>query len=117
MEFPSGAVAECETSYAKEMNLLRAEAKDGWFELQPAYGYEGIRSRASDGPFDLPQVREQTLQIDDFADCVTNNKKSKVSGEMGLRDMKILMAIYEAARTGKKIRLSEFAERRRNITH
>jgi len=117
MEFPSGAIAECETSYAKEMNLLRAEAEDGWFELQPAYGYEGIKSRASDGPFDLPQVREQTLQIDDFAECVSNNKISKVSGEMGLRDVKILMAIYEAARTGKKVKLSEFAEKRRNIMH
>ena len=119
MEFPSGAIAECETSYAKEMDLLRAEAEEGWFELEPAYAYDGIKSRASDGPFDFPQVREQALQMDDFVTCVNNNKKSKVSGEIGLRDMKILRAIYEAASTGKKIRLSEFTARwrRKNLMH
>ncbi|RAW01791.1 Gfo/Idh/MocA family protein [Pseudochryseolinea flava] len=107
MEFPSGLIAECETSYAQEMNLLRAEAEEGWFELDPAYEYDGKKGRASDGPFEFPQVREQALQMDDFANCIMNNKKSKVPGEMGLRDVKILTAIYEAARTGKKIRLSE----------
>jgi predicted dehydrogenase len=117
MEFPSGAIAECETSYATEMNLLRAEAEQGWFELEPAYAYDGLKSRASDGPFNFPQVREQAVQMDDFANCVHHTKKSKVSGEMGLRDLKILSAIYEAARTGKKIRLSEFTARRRNIMH
>jgi predicted dehydrogenase len=119
MEFPSGAIAECETSYAREMDLLRAEAEEGWFELEPAYAYDGIKSRASDGPFNFPQVREQALQMDDFVTCVNNTKKSKVSGEMGLRDMKILRAIYEAANTGKKIRLSEFTARwrRKNIMH
>jgi predicted dehydrogenase len=111
MEFPSGLIAECETSYAKEMNLLRAEAEEGWFELNPAYEYDGKKGRASDGPFEFPQVREQALQMDDFANCVMNNKKSKVSGEMGLRDMKILTAIYQSARTGKKVRLSEFSSR------
>lgn len=113
MEFPNGAVAECETSYAKKMDWLRAEAEEGWFELEPAFGYDGIRSRASDGPFDFPQVREQVLQMDDFALCINNNKKSKVSGEMGLRDLKVLSAIYESARTGKKVRLSEFTARAR----
>jgi predicted dehydrogenase len=117
MEFPSGLIAECETSYAKQMNLLRAEAEEGWFELNPAYEYDGKKGRASDGPFEFPQVREQALQIDDFANCVMNNRKSKVPGEMGLRDVKILTAIYESARTGKKVRLSEFSSHYKNQTH
>ena len=37
---------------------------------------------------------------------IIKNKKSKVPGEMGLRDVKILMAIYEAAVTGKKVKLN-----------
>jgi predicted dehydrogenase len=117
MEFPSGLIAECETSYAQEMNLLRAEAEEGWFELNPAYEYEGKKGRASDGPFEFPQVREQAFQIDDFANCVMNNKKSKVPGEMGLRDVKILTAIYDSARTGKKIRLSQFSNHQKNQMH
>jgi len=119
MEFPSGLVAECETSYAQEMNLLRAEAEEGWFQLNPAYEYSGIQGKAIDGPLEFPQVRQQVLQMDDFANCVMNNKKSKVPGEMGLRDVKILQAIYDAARTGQKIRLSEFSARhkKQNFLH
>jgi predicted dehydrogenase len=44
--------------------------------------------------------------MDDFATCVMNNKPTRVPGEMGLRDVKILMAIYEAARNGTKIPLN-----------
>lgn len=119
MEFPSGLIAECETSYAQEMNTLRAEAEEGWFQLEPAYEYSGIKGNASDGPLEFPQVRQQALQMDDFAHCVMTNKKSKVPGEMGLRDVKILNAIYEAARTGRKVRISEFSARRQkhNFLH
>jgi predicted dehydrogenase len=106
MEFPGGVVAECSTSYAEELNLLRAEAENGWFQLNPAYEYKGLKGKTSNGSFTFPKVNQQALQIDDFANCVLSNKKSKVPGEMGLRDVKILLAIYEAARSGKKVSLS-----------
>lgn len=105
MEFPGGVVAECRTSYAEDLNLLRAEAENGWFQLNPAYEYKGLEGETSSGKFSFPKVNQQALQMDDFARCVLENKKSKVPGEMGLRDVKILMAIYEAARTGKKVNL------------
>lgn len=105
MEFPSKAIAKCTTSYADRGNILRAEAETGWFELQPAYAYGGIRGETSEGPMNLPQVNQQALQMDDFAHCVINKQKSIVSGEMGLRDVKLLIATYEAAKTGEKIRL------------
>jgi predicted dehydrogenase len=41
--------------------------------------------------------------MDDFALCVRENRESRVPGEMGLRDMKVIEAIYEAARTGKRV--------------
>jgi len=106
LQFPSGATAECNTSYADKQNLLRAEAEKGWFELSPAYGYDGLKGRTSRGPMDIINVNQQAFQMDDFANCVIKNKKSKVPGEMGLRDVKILMAIYEAAVTGKKVKLN-----------
>lgn len=102
MEFPGGMIAQCETSYAEELNLLRAEAEKGWFELNPAYEYEGIKGSTSDGKMDLPQVNQQALQMDDFALCVQDNKQSKVPGEMGLRDVKILLSIYRAMESGKR---------------
>lgn len=106
MEFPDGVIAECTTSYAEELNLLRAEADNGWFQLNPAYEYKGLKGETSNGKFDFPKTNQQALQMDDFANCVLTNKKSKVPGEMGLRDVKILQAIYEAARSGKKVSLN-----------
>jgi predicted dehydrogenase len=105
MEFPGGTVANCRTSYSEKYNLLKAEAENGWMQLKPAYEYSGIKGTTSEGKMDLPDVKEQALQMDDFALCVRNNQKSKVSGVMGLRDVKILMAIYEAMETGQRIEI------------
>ena len=109
LQFPSGAQSECNTSYADQQNLLRAEAEKGWFELQPAFGYDGLKGKTSHGSLDIINVNQQAFQMDDFAHCVMNKQKSKVPGEMGLRDVKILMAIYEAAVTGKKVLLKGLA--------
>jgi len=105
MEFPGGAIAECETSYSKNENLLRAEAERGWFELDPAYEYEGLKGRTSEGPLKLAAVNQQAAQMDDFALCIRENRESRVPGEMGLRDVEIMIAIYESARTNKRIEL------------
>jgi predicted dehydrogenase len=44
-------------------------------------------------------------EMDDFASCIMTGKPTSVPGEMGLRDVRTMMAIYEAARTGKTIEL------------
>lgn len=103
LQFPSGAEADCNTSYADTQNLLRAEAEKGWFELSPAYAYDGLKGKTSRGALDIINVNQQAFQMDDFANCVIKKQKSKVPGEMGMRDVKILMGIYEAAATGKKV--------------
>ncbi len=83
--------------------LLRADAQKGWFELSPAFGYDGLKGKTIRGPLDIVNLNQQAFQMDDFANCVLKNKKSRVPGEMGLRDVKILTAIYEAAESGKKV--------------
>jgi predicted dehydrogenase len=45
-------------------------------------------------------------EMDDFAQCILKNKPSIVSGEEGLRDIRIITAIYESIRTGKAITLA-----------
>jgi predicted dehydrogenase len=105
MEFPRGAIAQCESSYSKNENLLRAEAENGWFELNPAYEYKGLKGRTSNGEMNFPEINQQAAQMDDFALCIKNNFETRVPGEMGLRDVKIIMAIYESARTKQKVAL------------
>ncbi|HEY4368904.1 MAG TPA: Gfo/Idh/MocA family oxidoreductase [Steroidobacteraceae bacterium] len=107
-KFPSGAVANCSTSYnIGGIAKLRVNAARGWFELDPAFYYSGNRGRRSDGreilfePIDL-----FAAEMDDFAQCISNHVSSKVSGEEGMRDVRILMAIYESIRTGRAVSLS-----------
>jgi predicted dehydrogenase len=103
MQFADGSVADCRTSYAEGMSRLRADAAKGWFELQPAFGYGGLEGKTSQGKMDVRNVPQQAYQMDDFADCVLNNKPTRVPGEMGMRDVQLLLAIYRAADTGQKV--------------
>jgi len=105
MEFPGNIIAECRTSYAESMSLLRAEGEKGWFELSPAYGYGGIKGKTSDGSMDFEQVNQQALQMDDFAIAIKEGRSTPVPGEMGRQDVKILQAIYEAMKTGRRIEI------------
>lgn len=106
MKFPDNVIAECKTSYSEDMNLLRADAEKGWFELSPAYPYSGIQGESSDGKMEFEQVNQQALQMDDFAMAIKDKRATPVPGEMGRQDVKILQAIYEAMRTGKTVKIS-----------
>lgn len=103
MEFPSGAHAECMTSYNQGGNRLRVEMENGWAELGPAYSYRGIKGKTNRGKLDLPAVNQQARQMDAFAQCIQNDTATTVPGEMGRRDVKILLAIYQAAQSGQRV--------------
>ncbi|MEI9806961.1 MAG: Gfo/Idh/MocA family oxidoreductase [Bacteroidota bacterium] len=53
----------------------------------------------------FPNVNQQALQMDDFALSVLNSKPVRLPGEMGRRDVKIIQAVYESMRTGKRIEI------------
>jgi len=104
LQFGDGSTADCHTSYAENLSgRLRAEAANGWFELQPAFGYGGLSGKTSREILDIANVNQQAAQMDDFADCILNNKPTRVPGEMGLRDVQLLLAIYRAAETGQAV--------------
>ncbi len=105
LEFPSGAVSNSTTSYAAYVERLYATCEQGWFELGPAYSYSGIQGRTSKGTMDFPQVVQQAAHMDDFADCIRTDRVFSASGQEGLRDVKIIEAIYEAVETGGKVSL------------
>jgi predicted dehydrogenase len=108
LKFPSGVIANCNTTYGfNGLDRYKAFAEHGWFELSPAYGYGGIQGRRSDNQWTpLPAVDHFAAEMDDFAQCILENRPTKVPGEEGLRDLKIMTAIYEAANTGKTVSLT-----------
>jgi predicted dehydrogenase len=109
LKFPSGVVANCSSSYAAFLNRFRGNAERGWFELQPALNYDGIkgRMRGEKGPkdFEMPAIDQFAAEMDDFASCILAGKPTSVPGEEGRRDLRIMMAIYESAASGKTIKL------------
>jgi len=104
-EMPGGVIAEGKTSYGEGMNFLKAEAENGVFQLTSAFNYSGQRGETPRGPMNFPQVNQQAKQMDDFALAIRNNRPTPVPGEMGRRDVKLLTAIYEAMKTGKKVQI------------
>lgn len=105
--FPGGVVSHCATSYgAGPGGYFRAYAEGGAFGLDPAFNYQGIRGFRSDGKsLQFPDINHFAAEMDDFALHIMEKTPSRVSGEEGLRDVKIMMAIYESARTGKPVTL------------
>lgn len=107
--FPGGAVASCLSTYSLSNNdRFFLNGTKGWAELLPATGYGPIMGRTSKGELNFKHVTHQTVQMDEFASIILEDKKPlvPVDGEEGLKDMKIIDAIYMAVKSGKKIELS-----------
>ena len=109
-EFPSGAVANMETSHNANLNYLYLTADDGWVRLDPYSKYGGLKGETHQGPLDLPAVNQQAQQMDAFAQCIKENKETSVPGEMGMRDMQIIEAILASIEAGgEKVMLKDLA--------
>jgi predicted dehydrogenase len=80
----------------------------GFAELQPSTGYGPIKGRTNKGELTHPHVTHQTVQMEEFSDIILNGKVPTVpvDGEEAVKDLKIIDAIYLAAKTGKKITLN-----------
>ncbi len=100
MEFPGGAVSTHSTSYSANVNRLYMMAPQGWARIEPAFMYNSVAGRTNEGPMGFPEVTQQALQMDDFARCIAADETSRVSGEEGLRDMKVIEAIYRSIDRG-----------------
>lgn len=110
LRFPSGLLANCTSSYGYfQQSHYRVVGTKGWVEMDPATWYSGLRLRVQHGNIleerELPERDHFTSEMDHMSDCVMQNKEPLTPGEEGLRDMKIIAAIYEAARSGKTVKL------------
>ncbi len=106
--FPGGAVASCLSTYALSyLDRFFLDGTKGFAELHPATGYGPIKGRTNKGELTFPHKTHQTVQMDEMSAIILQNKKAvvPVDGEEGLKDLKIIDAIYEAARTGRKVEL------------
>ena len=118
-KFPSGLIAACSSGYgAHKSQWMRLEGDRGWAELNPAFGYTGLKLRTStvqDGHDvvsepSIEAVDQFATEMDHMAFCVRNSQRPHTPGEEGLQDQRIIEAIYESARTGKSVSLAAHQE-------
>ena len=110
LRFPSGILANCTSSYGYAwQSHYRVVTSEGWLEMDPATAYSGLRMRVHRGNVteekDLPVVDHFAAEMEHMSDCVMQNKEPLTPGEEGLRDLTIMHALYEAANTGKTVKL------------
>lgn len=107
--FPGGAVASCLSTYnMNNLDRFFMDYENGFAELLPATGYGPIKGRTSKGELTQPHMTHQTVQMDEMSAILLEGKQPPlpVDGEEALKDLKIIDAIYEAVKTGKKVKLN-----------
>lgn len=106
LELPSGYVAYGKASRFDKENRLRVEARDGWYELQPMQSYTRVQGRTSDDKrLDQRIDNQQARQMDNEALAILEGRPPIVPAEDGLRDVRIVRAIIEAANSGEPVSL------------
>ena len=112
LEFPSGAIASCQSMYSANQNHVLLMGDKGRIELEPATRYDGNHMwTGRDGrerevtPPPGPAKTQFAGQLDHMVTSIRTGREPIVSGEEGLRDMRIIEAIYRSAREGRTIRL------------
>lgn len=110
LRFPSGILANCTSSYGYGWQThYRVVTTEGWLEMDPATAYSGLRMRVHRGNVieekDLPVVDHFAAEMEHMSESVMQNKEPLTPGEEGLRDLTIMHALYEAANTGRTVKL------------
>lgn len=110
LRFPSGVLANCTSSYGySNTKRIQVFGSDAVLELDPATDYYKHRLTIKDKNGNQEQKIEEknqfALEIDHLSESIIQNKQPKTPGEEGLQDVKLMQLIYEAARTGKTIKV------------
>lgn len=108
LEFPGGVLADIKTSFGENINFLNITCPKGEIKMAPYSAYAGVKGSSPLGEinhsYEVPW--QQANQMDDDAQAIMQGKPMLVPGEEGLRDIRIVEAIYKAAVTGKRVTLT-----------
>jgi glucose-fructose oxidoreductase len=107
LEFPGGVMGNIKTSFGESINFLDITCEKGEIKIAPYQAYAGVKGRSPLGeinfPYEVPW--QQAKQMDDDALAIMQKKPVLVPGEEGLRDIRIVEAIYKSAATGQRVPL------------
>ena len=109
LQFSSGLVVQGTSSYGAVLSsFIFVQGTKGWASLSPAFPFDEDRlltgkigKRPVNRKFKI--VDEFAPEIDAFASAIQNKRSVESDGAQGHRDMIILDAIYESARTKQPV--------------
>ena len=114
----SKLLAVCQGFYsAHESRRCRVLAEKGWIDLDPAFAYRGLRLKTSlalgvsehTSEIKLAEKNHFALEMDHMAERVARNERPHTPGQEGLQDLRLIEAIYRAARDGRSVDLPPVA--------
>ncbi|MDE0346539.1 MAG: Gfo/Idh/MocA family oxidoreductase, partial [Boseongicola sp.] len=104
--FPKGRVAQfCASFGAEQLDMYRIAGTDGEIAVETAYEFmtpTTVRLKRGREVIErtFPQTDQFAGQTEYFSDCIMNGTAPEADGEEGLADVRVLLAIEEAARSG-----------------
>jgi glucose-fructose oxidoreductase len=106
LEFPGGVTATCETTFGRGINTLETKFANGWYKLEPFQNYSGLKGVTSDGKvLNATIPNQQAKQMDEDAISIMNGKPMLVPGEEGLKDIKVVEAIYKSVAQKQRVKV------------
>jgi predicted dehydrogenase len=110
LRFPSGAFAQLATSYdSAGTNFVHVRGTGGALIMEPATNYSGHKMRLEGRERREIEAGDPTVQfagqLDHFARAIREGAAIRTPGEMGLRDLRLIEAIYASAASGRTIGL------------
>ena len=120
LRFPSGVVANCFTGYgAHDGKPMRVHLENAWINIENAFSYRGQSMRighragrhAAIDQIAIGARNQFALELDHFAQCITQDLRPHTPGEEGVQDQLLMEAIYRSAETGAPVTLPEVAGR------
>ncbi|UVF20968.1 Gfo/Idh/MocA family oxidoreductase [Microvirga terrae] len=110
LRFPSGALASLTSSYStspvKRIQVFGSKAS---LVLDPATEYERhqmmVKTEKEERRVQSPEGNQFAAEMDHMAKAVLEKREPKTPGEEGLRDIRIMQAVYRAAQEGRPVSL------------
>ncbi|HEX6038020.1 Gfo/Idh/MocA family oxidoreductase [Longimicrobium sp.] len=114
MRFEDGTRSSFNSSYEyKNTKRLQVMGTEGTIELDPATEYYGnrllLKTEQAVEQREIRPTNQFASEMDHFAECVMHDRDPRTPGEEGMRDVAIMQAIYEAARTGRPVEVPRMA--------
>ncbi len=109
LRYPSGVLAACECSFGTaRSSSYHVLCEKGSITMDPAYSYRGLKLWTEDShegtarrtDLQIEQVDHFAAEMDGFSQAVRDDHAVPTPGEMGLADMRIVLAVMESARRG-----------------